>query len=161
MQHLYRHFDKDGTLLYVGVSINALNRLAQHKEASHWFIEITSVKIEQFQSREEVLRAEREAITNENPLHNLKRPKKREVVDAESTSAKGESRSDLIKRIVQFNPMYSLQEAAGVLNVGLTAIKRWIASGQLGYVIAGNRHRITGWQLIEFIEYLEKKGSVL
>jgi hypothetical protein len=48
--NLYRHFDKDGRLLYVGVSLNAINRLAEHR-ASHWFSEIATIKVETFEDR--------------------------------------------------------------------------------------------------------------
>jgi hypothetical protein len=47
MEHLYRHFDKDGTLLYVGISLSAINRLGQHKDNAHWFSSIKRVEIEQ------------------------------------------------------------------------------------------------------------------
>ena len=70
-QHLYRHFDEWENLLYVGVSLSTIQRLAQHKHHSHWFNSIEKVTIEQFPSREEALDAERTAIQKEDPLHNL------------------------------------------------------------------------------------------
>ena len=33
---LYRHYDKDDKLLYVGISISAYTRLSQHKINSKW-----------------------------------------------------------------------------------------------------------------------------
>ena len=69
-QHLYRHFDERGKLLYVGVSLSAIQRLAQHKHHSHWFNSIEKITIEQFPSREEALDAEKIAIQKEGPLHN-------------------------------------------------------------------------------------------
>jgi hypothetical protein len=41
---LYRHFAADGSLLYVGISMCAINRLSQHEERSHWFDQIATVK---------------------------------------------------------------------------------------------------------------------
>lgn len=70
-QFLYRHFDKDGILLYVGISISTLHRLSQHKRKSSWFHNISSVTIEKFDSRKEVLAAEKEAIQNGKPLYNF------------------------------------------------------------------------------------------
>ena len=32
--HPYRHYDKNGNLLYVGVSLSSLQRLGQHKSNS-------------------------------------------------------------------------------------------------------------------------------
>ncbi len=147
---LYRHFDKHGKLLYVGISLSAIYRLAQHQNASHWSFEIATVKIEQFADRKEALSAERKAIVKENPRHNLMRPTVKEVHSAQARVE--ESKADLLRRLVQFNPMYSMQDAAMALQIGQTAIKRAIESGDIGYVELGGRKRITGWQLIEFIE---------
>lgn len=66
---LYRHFDGDGNLLYVGISLSAIARLGQHK-TSHWFNQIATVTIEKFDSRDDALDAEFLAIKTENPLHN-------------------------------------------------------------------------------------------
>lgn len=150
---LYRHFDKDGALLYVGVSLSAIQRLSQHREASHWSGDIASVKVEWFADRKEAITAERAAITSENPRHNLYRPKVAEVVNARAE----ESRQDLIRRLVQFNPTYSRDEAAGILGVGVGSIKQWMESGELGYVRFGTRYRITGWHLIDFLEAMDRK----
>jgi hypothetical protein len=70
---LYRHFDKDGRLLYVGISKNAVARLGGHRGKS-WYHEIEAVKIERHKSREHALYAEALAIQNEQPLYNLAKP---------------------------------------------------------------------------------------
>ena len=69
--HLYRHFDAEGKLLYVGVSISALNRLASHQQNSHWFWDISKVEVSKFETRQASLDAETAAIKNEKPLHNI------------------------------------------------------------------------------------------
>ena len=48
---LYRHFTADGTLLYVGISLSALNRLGQHRQNAEWFDKIARVEIEHFPTR--------------------------------------------------------------------------------------------------------------
>ncbi len=68
---LYRHFDKDGRLLYVGISYCTPERLAGHRGASDWFDEIVRIEIERYPSRAEAHKAEIEAIKNEKPIHNL------------------------------------------------------------------------------------------
>lgn len=67
---LYRHFDADHSLLYVGISLNAISRLEQHKAAS-WSGDIASVEIEYFQTRQEAADAERQAIKAERPRWNI------------------------------------------------------------------------------------------
>jgi hypothetical protein len=71
---LYRHFDAQGRLLYVGISLSAFNRLSGHAHCSGWFARIASVTIEWYGSREDARLAERLAIFKENPKHNLQRP---------------------------------------------------------------------------------------
>jgi predicted GIY-YIG superfamily endonuclease len=68
---LYRHWDSDNNLLYVGISLSAMQRLAQHKEKSRWFSKIASVTIEYHPTREAALLAERAAIANERPAFNV------------------------------------------------------------------------------------------
>jgi len=69
---LYRHFDAEGDLLYVGISIAALARLQQHKK-SRWVHKIETVKIELFETRELAVMAEAKAIEEENPAYNIQR----------------------------------------------------------------------------------------
>lgn len=69
--HLYRHFDAAGVLLYVGVSINALTRLAAHKQHAHWFWRIAKVEVTNWKTREASLQAEKKAIQTERPLFNI------------------------------------------------------------------------------------------
>lgn len=68
--HLYRHFDAAGTLLYVGISLNALNRLVAHIEDSAWYWSIATVTIDNYPTREDAEAAERLAICTERPLFN-------------------------------------------------------------------------------------------
>lgn len=68
---LYRHFDKAGTLLYVGVSLSTVSRLSQHKRTAHWFSKIARVEVDRFPTREASLAAERQAIHSEHPLFNI------------------------------------------------------------------------------------------
>ncbi len=67
---LYRHFDRDGRLLYVGISLCSLTRLVDHK-SSAWFGDIATVTFERRNGRKDALRAERAAIRQENPVHNI------------------------------------------------------------------------------------------
>lgn len=69
---LYRHFDADGRLLYVGMSLSAVARLSGHKSGrAAWFNAIARVEVENFDSKQDVADAERCAIQTEYPLHNI------------------------------------------------------------------------------------------
>lgn len=73
--HLYRHFDAAGRLLYVGISLNALQRLLEHDQAP-WFDEIVRVEISRYPTRLAALAAERQAIRGEGPAHNIMHARK-------------------------------------------------------------------------------------
>ena len=69
---LYRHWDEEGDLLYIGISLSAVARLAQHSQKSHWHNQIANMTVEWFDSRADALNAEREAIQSERPKFNKK-----------------------------------------------------------------------------------------
>lgn len=67
---VYRYFDADGNLLYIGTTANAEARYRHHASKSVWFREIANSTYEQFDTRTEALAAEKAAIEAERPLHN-------------------------------------------------------------------------------------------
>ncbi len=67
---MYRHYDKEGNLLYVGISSNHLQRLTTHKQISGWFKLIARIEIQHFKTREEARWAEHIAIKTEFPIFN-------------------------------------------------------------------------------------------
>lgn len=69
---LYRHFDKDGSLLYVGVSLNAIERTIGHRDNSFWFKDIARIEIEWHPSRKTAYRHEKHAIETECPKYNIR-----------------------------------------------------------------------------------------
>lgn len=73
---LYRFFAADGPpnygrLLYVGISIEAVRRMKQHRKNSEWMIGATRMTIERFLSREAAAQAEVNAIRTEYPAFNV------------------------------------------------------------------------------------------
>jgi predicted GIY-YIG superfamily endonuclease len=69
-QTLYRFFDADDRLLYVGISKFFEARLKQHYRNSSWFFDSATCTLEHFETREQVEHAESLAIRTENPIHN-------------------------------------------------------------------------------------------
>ena len=71
MQQLYRLFDADGTLLYIGISYSAISRYAQHRASQPWIGDVCRIEIETHDvSRAELEQIERAAIIAEKPKHN-------------------------------------------------------------------------------------------
>lgn len=67
---LYRFFDKDKNLLYIGISKSFGNRFNQHAHISEWFAKANSVTIEHYPNRASVETAEKKAIKSERPKYN-------------------------------------------------------------------------------------------
>jgi hypothetical protein len=71
MTDLYRFYDTTDQLLYVGISIHAAQRAGQHRHASPWWSDAVRMEVERYPDRSSAEDAERRAIINEHPLHNV------------------------------------------------------------------------------------------
>ena len=76
---LYRHFDSQNNLLYVGISINAIVRFSEHRASSKWSSQIATMTVERFSSHEEAYNAETQAIRLEHPKHNISKTGKGKI----------------------------------------------------------------------------------
>ena len=68
---LYRFFDEDETLLYVGQTTNPPRRFKEHAAAKNWWLNVASIDLEHFPDQQSLNYAERQAIVLEDPLHNI------------------------------------------------------------------------------------------
>lgn len=69
--YVYRCFDASDRLLYVGFTLSPPRRLKQHQDKSVWFHLVSRTAIEEFDTRDAALAAERRAIYSENPICNI------------------------------------------------------------------------------------------
>src|SRR5436190_14951554 len=67
---LYRLYDADDRLLYVGVSNDPPYRMAQHAKDKPWWPTVATQKLEWLDTREEAFDAEKLAIFTERPKYN-------------------------------------------------------------------------------------------
>lgn len=67
---LYRAYDANDQLLYIGISHQVLARFDQHAHTSEWSDQCSYVILEHYQFRRQALAAEKIAIQNENPKYN-------------------------------------------------------------------------------------------
>lgn len=70
-QWLYRFFNDDGVLLYVGISVNVFSRWKAHAYEKPWMDEVTTFTRKEYPSREAVEAAEIKAIRREKPIYNV------------------------------------------------------------------------------------------
>lgn len=68
---LYRLFDSDDRLLYIGISLRLAGRIGQHRHAKEWWAEVARISVEHFATRREAAAAESAAITTERPAYNI------------------------------------------------------------------------------------------
>ncbi|REF00360.1 hypothetical protein DFJ69_5892 [Thermomonospora umbrina] len=69
---LYRYFDADEVLLYVGITGDLMRRERSHVKRSSWMEFMARSTVERFSSREEAEAAEVAAIGSELPLFNAR-----------------------------------------------------------------------------------------
>lgn len=70
---VYRAYDADQRLLYVGISVNLDGRLSKH-HSSAWWPAVVEIAVQWFEGREAAKAAERRAISEEHPIYNVSRP---------------------------------------------------------------------------------------
>lgn len=68
---VYRLFNSEGTLLYIGVARNPSERMKFHQQFKKWWAEVSRTTEEWFDSRALALGAEAVAIREECPLYNI------------------------------------------------------------------------------------------
>ena len=71
MTTLYRFFDADDRLLYVGIAGTATRRWEQHAKEKGWWDSVARVTVENHPNRAAAENAERIAIQAELPIHNV------------------------------------------------------------------------------------------
>jgi len=71
--YVYRHFDRSGTLLYIGCTSDTGKRETLRRNSGvEWANSIASTQIEGFDNKRQALDAERAAIESERPLFNVR-----------------------------------------------------------------------------------------
>jgi excinuclease UvrABC nuclease subunit len=93
---LYRHFDESGSLLYIGISIDALVRQGGHESRSGWWRDIRRIEIEVYANKTEAARAEVELIKKLRPRWNTQHAPVKPIDVPIAESRKG---AELLRRL--------------------------------------------------------------
>lgn len=67
---LYRLYNTDGRLLYVGITSNPKARWSAHSRDKHWWPEVARKTIEWFETRKSAERIEKVEVEEESPRYN-------------------------------------------------------------------------------------------
>lgn len=68
---LYRFFNANSELLYVGISLSAVARAGQHRSTQPWWPQVARMEVERHPNRAAAIEAERVAIVAERPRFNV------------------------------------------------------------------------------------------
>lgn len=118
---LYRLFDAEGALLYVGITSSDAARLGQHALDKRWWCSVATAKFEHCATREEARVREAGAIKGESPLFNIRgvprAPAPEPAPIARPLSPDGE--------------WASVREAASYIGRSRRAVNKYIQQGKL------------------------------
>jgi len=78
---LYRLYDKDEELLYIGKTLNVIARLSSHKTKKNWWNKVRIIELAQYDSISELATAEKIAIKSEKPIYNIIRYNEKRTKD--------------------------------------------------------------------------------
>lgn len=121
---LYRHFDADGALLYVGITDCLPERDKHHTATSSWHGQVHKTETQWCLSRGHALALERVAIQYEGPAHNK----------AGSITCDNDQQPEQPFReaIADFVSIWGSRAAmAKAIGVGETTIHNWFARGSI------------------------------
>lgn len=129
--YVYRFFDVDGELLYVGITRDISQRFAAHRRDAEWWADIANVTVEVTAGRAEAEYAEAVAILSERPAHNRSQP------SVERARSRAESSRVDVRRLVA--AVEELRTERDALYV--RAVLAEATAAQMGNVAATYRDR--------------------
>ncbi|MFI2078489.1 GIY-YIG nuclease family protein [Streptomyces triculaminicus] len=68
---VYRLFDAEGRLLYVGMGRNPMQRWGSHAEQHPWWPRVVRFTVKWHPTRQEAAAEERQALRSESPVNNI------------------------------------------------------------------------------------------
>jgi predicted GIY-YIG superfamily endonuclease len=111
---LYRFYDAENRLLYVGITLHVPNRWSDHARGKSWWRDVDHSTVEHFATRAEAAAKELTAIRTEGPLYNIAgatRPLKEIALDT-----KGPKRSDRLSQAE--NRPFTIDSLVGTFFLG-------------------------------------------
>jgi len=139
-QILYRFWNDADELLYVGVTMNFVDRMRTHRREQQWSSEITKITIERFETREDVLVAEKAAIVDESPRYN----------------SQHNSRRDIDVRLSRSGKLRRVRKEQSSIQYGRRGLLR-----QLSHLLASNLEPFDDGEWRQFIRHLHVADTLM
>jgi hypothetical protein len=119
---------------------------------SHWWEEITDIKIENFNSRNELILAESRAIMNENPKYNKHHKNKKEYLEIDNIVNEFSDLKHTVIHNLSKKLLYSQVEASSLLCISTTSLKKLKDANEIVGTKIGKHTFYYIWDLIDFCE---------
>lgn len=144
---LYRMFDSEGVLLYVGISNGVTRRINQHIQTKAWFASVALTTFEHYATREDAILYEKVAIRTERPAYNL-------------TYHPNVVRPPVVYKSDPLKGYKTLSQMAQLLEVDTSALRHAIRRGTLKAEIEGKTYFVTDAEVTRYQrEHRGKQGS--
>lgn len=147
---LYRFFDAEGKILYVGITGRLRRRMTEHAKdyATTWWPLVVSRTVEWHQTRSEAGRAERQAIAAEKPPHNvLHTPRARVPLQARPNRNYGQRGIPLLRLAQQHFDLepFTAADALHAAKCSSATVNQWIkALADRGWLVrVGTRFSVS------------------
>jgi len=125
--YLYRFFDVDGRLLYVGIARDLGSRFLAHRRRSEWWADVATGTTETHPSRADAELAEAIAIHSEHPLHNVARPTEEKIGRLHDAASQSHDVTQLVAEVER------LRALCGEQAMRLVKMRGNIESAREGY----------------------------
>jgi predicted GIY-YIG superfamily endonuclease len=124
---LYRFFDAQGQLLYVGLTENVASRWRQHNTFKPRWADVATATLEHFATREKAAAAEVRAIEQERPLWNIKTH--REASRPKPIPRDPRTAPSVV--VGNSDDMLTASQVAAEFRVSTSTVRRWETYGLL------------------------------
>lgn len=126
--YLYRFYTDMFDLLYVGITSSLVDRFEQHMKAKDWWSDVRHIDIARYPTRDEAIVAEKAAIRDERPIHNV------QFGTAPPASVRMPNRSRVIcspadLAFIKDTLSLSAQQLADLFGVTRQAVSKWLVKG--------------------------------
>lgn len=107
--YLYRFYDADDQLLYVGIARDLGARFASHRRRSEWWALTVRGTTTAYPSRADAELAEGLAIHSEHPIHNLSRPTEAKIARLQGAALESADATQLVAEIERLRAVCEAQ----------------------------------------------------
>lgn len=146
---LYRIYDSDGLLLYIGISKDFGSRWKQEAKEFPWWAEMQRMTVDWISSRAQAEMAEEAAIRAEKPKYN-----KRHVSPGPRAAEREEVLALLAGRIKPLTLTY--KQAAALLDVSMSKLFQMLRAGEIHSLKLGPQmRRVSARECSAYVDRIE------